>query len=378
MPGLLMERVSGTTRERFIVSRLFTPSGMGDAVPTRQNLGSNVVGRHARLGPPVRGMGTLQVVEADEGPAANAAGGINASISDMAKWLQVQLSGGLLPNGKRLWSAEQAKQMRTPATITGSSAGATPDNPTSPVVQTYALGWFVQDYRGLQMVQHSGGLSGQVTYTGLLPSRGIAVSVPVELGGVGKQLQQLEEGGGRDRAGAVAPDHDVRARADDRGDLAEDGDVPFGHEQLPFELQTGVERDQDVVGHVEVPARHADIAAIQDAESEAVFHAAGYVVLGRRADQIAPLELEDATDGHFAMLVEVPLDPSAITVLRLEFGDQPRLVENELDHCFPPVGTTAASDQPAPVSPILQGWKAAGPKPTQVPGSAFGPGEATS
>ena len=84
---------------------------------------------------------------------------------------------GLLPDGKRLWSPEQARQMWTPATITASSAGATADNPTRPILQTYALGWFVQDYRGLQMVQHSGGLSGQVTFTGLLPSRGIGVTV---------------------------------------------------------------------------------------------------------------------------------------------------------------------------------------------------------
>ena len=107
----------------------------------------------------------------------NAAGGINASVSDMAKWLQVQLDQGKLPNGKPLWSSEQAKEMWTPATIVGATDGGTPELPTRPVLQTYALGWFVQDYRGLRMVQHSGGLSGQVTYSGLLPARGLGVSV---------------------------------------------------------------------------------------------------------------------------------------------------------------------------------------------------------
>ncbi|MDT8758489.1 serine hydrolase [Sphingomonas psychrotolerans] len=176
--GVLIERLSGMTWDRFVEQRLFAPLGMTDAVGSRGALRTdNVAGRHARLGPPVRGIGRLEVVQADEGPAIDAAGGINASISDMAKWLQVQLDQGKLPNGKQLWSLTQAKEMWTPATITSSSSGPTPDNPVRPILQTYALGWFVQDYRGLQMIQHSGGLSGQVTYSALLPSRGIAVSV---------------------------------------------------------------------------------------------------------------------------------------------------------------------------------------------------------
>ncbi|MBL7660890.1 serine hydrolase, partial [Escherichia coli] len=70
----------------------------------------NVAGRHARLGPPVRGIGKLEVVQPDEGAMVDAAGGINASIADMAKWLQVQLAQGKLPDGKQLWSPEQAKE----------------------------------------------------------------------------------------------------------------------------------------------------------------------------------------------------------------------------------------------------------------------------
>lgn len=183
--GLVVERVAGMSWDQFVVDRLFTPLAMADAVPSRDWLKTdNVVGRHARLGPPVRGLGPLEVVKPDEAPMMNAAGGINASASDMAKWLQVQLDQGKLPDGKQLWSAEQAKEMWTPATIVSASDGGTPELPTRPVLQTYALGWFVQDYRGLRMIQHSGGLSGQVTYSGLLPSRGIGVSV----------LSNVEEG----------------------------------------------------------------------------------------------------------------------------------------------------------------------------------------
>lgn len=176
--GVLIERVAGMKWTDFISTRLFAPLGMEDAVASRVLLKTdNVAGRHARLGPPVRGMGPLSVVQPDEGPMVDAAGGINASVTDMAKWLQCQLDHGKLPDGKQLWSPAQAKEMWAPQTITSSSDGPTDDNPSRPILQTYALGWFVQDYRGLKMVQHSGGLSGQVTYTGLLPTQGIGVSV---------------------------------------------------------------------------------------------------------------------------------------------------------------------------------------------------------
>jgi CubicO group peptidase (beta-lactamase class C family) len=183
--GLVIERVSGMPWDRFVEQRLFAPLGMTDAVGSRASLRTqNVAGRHARLGPPLRGMGKLAVVRADEGPMVDAAGGINASVSDMARWLQVQLDDGRLPDGKRLWSHAQAEEMWAPRTLTSTSAGATPDNPVQPVLQAYALGWFVQDYRGLRLLQHSGGLSGQVTYSGMIPALGIGVSV----------LSNVEEG----------------------------------------------------------------------------------------------------------------------------------------------------------------------------------------
>jgi CubicO group peptidase (beta-lactamase class C family) len=176
--GLLIERVSGMNWGAFVSARLLRPLGMDDAVTTRGDLKTdNVVGRHARLGPPVRGIGKMEVIQPDESPMIDAAGGINASVSDIAKWLQVQLAGGKLPDGKPLWSPAQAKEMWTPQTIVGSSDGPTETNPTRAVTSSYALGWFVQDYRGIRLVSHSGGLSGQVTQTAMIPSKGLGVAV---------------------------------------------------------------------------------------------------------------------------------------------------------------------------------------------------------
>lgn len=176
--GLVIERVSGQPWARVVADRLLAPAGMSDAVPGLRFLSTpDVAGRHARLGPPLRGMGEMEAIAPDEGVMVDAAGGINASVADIAKWLQLQLAGGVLPDGKRLWSAAQAAEMWKPQTLISTSDGPTAAWPARSVTQSYALGWFVQDYRGERLVSHSGGLSGQVTQTAMLPGRKSAVAV---------------------------------------------------------------------------------------------------------------------------------------------------------------------------------------------------------
>jgi CubicO group peptidase (beta-lactamase class C family) len=176
--GVLIERLSGMSWRQFVQTRLLTPLGMTDAVPSLELLkAENVAGRHARLGPPARGVGPLKVIQPDESPLVDAGAGINASVSDIAKWLEAQLALGKLPDGKRLWSAQNANEMWQPQVITSSSDGGTDLNPTRPVMAGYALGWQVQDYRGRRLISHSGGLSGQITQTAMIPSVGIGVAV---------------------------------------------------------------------------------------------------------------------------------------------------------------------------------------------------------
>jgi CubicO group peptidase (beta-lactamase class C family) len=176
--GILIARVSGQDFESFITSRLLRPLNMQAAVPSRTLLrGSNVVGRHARLGPPVRGFGRLERVEPDESSTMAAAGGIHASVNEIVHWLQVQLAKGVSPSRRRLWSEAQATEMWTPQVITAAGPGPTAEAPTSAVMAGYALGWFVQEYRDRRLVHHSGGLSGQITYTGFFPESGHAFAV---------------------------------------------------------------------------------------------------------------------------------------------------------------------------------------------------------
>ena len=116
------------------------------------------------------------MIEPDEGPLIAPAGGIQASVTDITRWLQVQLGKGQIPGGPRLWSEKQAAELWTPQVITSAGPGPSKDEPTQSVITGYALGWFIQEYRSRRLIAHSGGLSGQVTHTAFFPEDEIAVA----------------------------------------------------------------------------------------------------------------------------------------------------------------------------------------------------------
>ncbi|RYD53736.1 MAG: serine hydrolase [Sphingomonadales bacterium] len=248
--GLLIERVSGKSWADFVSERLLRPLGMADAFPALRFVNTaDVAGRHARLGPPVRGMGKMEVIGPDEGPMIDAAGGIHASVTDIVKWLEAQMAGGKLPDGRALWSPAQAAEMWKPQTIVASSNGPSDTWPARGVTQTYALGWFVQDYRGERLIHHSGGLSGQVTQTAMLPGRKAAVAVFSNTedgvsGGIRNALLDLCVG---------APAFDwvaatqARVKAGNEAALAELGGgidtPPAGAASLPLDAYAGRYRD---------------------------------------------------------------------------------------------------------------------------------------
>lgn len=176
--GMLLERVAGTSWEDFVARRVFEPLRMAGAVgnPTLVHA-ENRAGRHARLGPPVIGMGRLEVVEPDEAALLGPAGGINCSAAALLPWLRVQLGRGAVADGHRLWSAKQAEEMWTARTLIASGPGPTATAPERSVLQAYALGWGVNDFRGRRMLTHAGGLAGQTSRVALLPEQQLGLAL---------------------------------------------------------------------------------------------------------------------------------------------------------------------------------------------------------
>jgi len=176
--GLLLERVTGLAWNDYVPREIFAPLGMADAAPNPSLVRSEKrVARHARLGPPVIGMGLVEQIIADESDVNGPAGGIHASIADIVPWLQVQLNKGLLPSGERLWTEEQANEMWRPQTIIASGPGPSTEAPQRTVTESYALGWGVAEYRDHRMLTHAGQLAGQTSRIALLPDAGIGLAI---------------------------------------------------------------------------------------------------------------------------------------------------------------------------------------------------------
>jgi CubicO group peptidase (beta-lactamase class C family) len=110
-----------------------------------------------------------------------AGGGINSSAADMARWLELQLGGGVF-RGRRLVSEAFILESRTPQTVIrreGPWAAMTPDAH----FVSYGLGWIISDYHGQQLLQHGGGIDGMSAMVGLLPERGVGIVALTNLNG---------------------------------------------------------------------------------------------------------------------------------------------------------------------------------------------------
>ena len=178
--GALVEAVSGETWEGFIQKHMFVPVGMKDAVTAYDLHARNGIALHARTDGPIRGVGAQHVLlHGLEGGASAPAGAINASAVDMALWMQVQLAHGKLPNGKRLYSEAQAAELWKPEVVVAADAFSVALAAITPKFQDYALGWFVEDYHGHTIVQHTGAVLGAVAAIYLIPEKNTGVAVMI-------------------------------------------------------------------------------------------------------------------------------------------------------------------------------------------------------
>ncbi|ALH80778.1 serine hydrolase [Sphingopyxis macrogoltabida] len=179
--GQLIEEVTGQTWEAFMRDRVLRPGGMKNATSDSEDRFRipNRSWPHARLSGPLRGLGDQQALnERDElGRNGAPAGGLALSADDMAAWLKIQLAHGALPNGKRLFSEAQAAEMWKPVTMMPITPLPDALKPAQPTMQSYALGWQVQDYRGHQIISHGGGVFGSITRVVVIPEKNVGFAI---------------------------------------------------------------------------------------------------------------------------------------------------------------------------------------------------------
>ncbi|MCA0445888.1 MAG: serine hydrolase [Bacteroidetes bacterium] len=175
--GSLIPAITDTSWTDFIKERFFKPLGMANSYPTF----SAIKGKPNQSSYHVWVDGKLQVTPGESMDNCAPAGGINSSVHDLTKWMIMQLDSGLVRNsasGKsRLISKKQYRQLWS--TQFPFSPGPPPPGMESLKTQYagYALGWNVRQYRGYQMVSHTGGLTGMVTRLTLIPEKKLGIVV---------------------------------------------------------------------------------------------------------------------------------------------------------------------------------------------------------
>lgn len=169
--GEIVPAVTGTSWEDFVRARIFAPLGM-----TRTNFRVSELPRMGNVATPHTKLdGRVAVTPYRVLDNAGAAAGINSSVRDWAQWLRFQLANGAY-GGRQLVDSAVIRETRTPQTLLRMGAGARRLFPTTHF-SAYGMGWFLRDYHGRLLVEHSGGMDGMLSQTGYLPEAGVGVAI---------------------------------------------------------------------------------------------------------------------------------------------------------------------------------------------------------
>lgn len=170
--GELLEAVSGMSWDEFVRTRIFTPLGMSRSVTTLAEAQAkpNVATPHWPRND------SLFAITNSLADGIGPAGSIWSSAADMAKWVRFLLDTGRV-NGRPLLRPNTWAELFRPNTLLGSwGANSAPQlRLAQPHFRSYAMGWFQQDYQGLQVDFHTGSLNGMIAMNGLIREKGLGV-----------------------------------------------------------------------------------------------------------------------------------------------------------------------------------------------------------
>jgi len=164
--GEIIPAVTGKSWDEFVAERFFEPLDMDRSNTSVAQIrdDENAAWPHQEI----RGeMVTIPRRNFDNaGPAAS----INSSVYEMAQWMKLHLGEPGVFNGTRLISEEVMKDLHSSQTVLA-------ENEIYDDLSSYALGWFVQYYRGARIQRHGGGTDGMNTTLILLPEQDLGIIV---------------------------------------------------------------------------------------------------------------------------------------------------------------------------------------------------------
>jgi len=112
------------------------------------------------------------------------AGGIFTSISDLGRWLNLNMNDGKL-DGKQIVPADLIRNAHTGLTK------STRNEPPFSADGEYGLGWQIGTYRNEKVIYHHGGYPGYHSHVSFMPDKKIAVGVLVNNDAIGSRLADM-------------------------------------------------------------------------------------------------------------------------------------------------------------------------------------------
>ena len=172
LSGRVVERVTGKPFHQFVRERILNPLGMSNSLLLDSEVASaeNRAEAHQHLDGKDFQI-TYPYIEYSQ-----AAGMLNSTPNDMAKWLTFLTSGGKW-QGKQLASEANLREMMSPQMLLQPAsvypAAASYDHD----YYAYGLAWFVHDYMGKKVAMHTGSINGMTAIIGLIPEQNLGVYV---------------------------------------------------------------------------------------------------------------------------------------------------------------------------------------------------------
>ena len=166
LAGQIIEYTDGRTWDVFLTEELFRPIEMYSATTSITQLkeNDNLAYPHQEID------GKVVSIHRRNWDNAGPAGGVNASVNDLNKWMLMQLGTAGEYKGKTIVSEKQMNEIHKPQMVR-------PMNDAMASQATYGFGWNILDYKGNRVLTHGGATDGFNTSLYLMPELNLGIIV---------------------------------------------------------------------------------------------------------------------------------------------------------------------------------------------------------
>lgn len=166
LAGQVIEYTDGNTWDAFLKERLFEPLGMTSTTTsiTQLEKTDNQAYPHQEID------GKVVPIAKRNWDNAGPAGGVNASINDLNKWMLMQLGTPGEYEGKTIISTKQMNEIHKPQMVSSQAKASSAQS-------TYGYGWNITDHKGKRVITHGGATDGFNTSMYLMPELELGIIV---------------------------------------------------------------------------------------------------------------------------------------------------------------------------------------------------------